>query len=1525
MYTIRQLIIDLIFVSAVLCTLNLQAGTHVKTDLSTIVSQEMCIDELFQLDANTYDQSVLRVSFEDNGVETKYEVVVTSTGEAYILKDNTFEVQPITYTSGDYFSASLKEGVFEIFQNSTSIYKRNITSTTAYQTSSAVVEDKLKPVVFDYIDGFCDDNGELKKCNAIGWGNTGFVSKNILKQADDGEIRWVVEDLNKVKMIGLGSYTTSKYYRDIDYAVYQSSNSFKVYESGGHKLTYSTALKIGDVIRIKKESGLIKYYLNEIQIYLSKTSVNKDLYVLGDYHSVDYKLDDIEASFTEEYELYTTATVTKRTDEIKWVNLKDYGYSSTYNGMVSTSRTPFALSENYYQASLEHDFISVKPNIDQLFDASNKGRDVDAIIGLTEFNSGMFLREDLSPSEILIGFNFVGKKDGSELIYIIENGRIIKEILNHSKGDQYKFKIDGNKVSIIKESDGKEQGFHAVEINPNSKHVFYQGAEFKDSPFIDVNIDGFSNETDFIKYTYKNDGDRKFLESYEFDIKKIVEETNQKEITHRIGWHNLSNIKGFNSLTTVREALYQEDVKQVAYGESAFRFDPTKSFKVSFIYSGGEYSIGSKPLYSSSLDPLLSGLHISGGQISLVNNGATSNTTSIQSGSLVELVFDGNGNMALELGGGQIGSSVQLPAYVLNLGLNLTQGNIPSAMTVSAITPPAAAATSSQVVNLAHDVFQENYNSDCSAPGDLQFRLVPTQQGLHQIKIYDYDASTTASIYQFPINVQSLNQTYVHQFPQNIEPGVYSYRIYYPNGVVESTYFSVGTTVEWNENNSNANNVDFIEQNYTSNPSLSFLIPTGAGAYSKSLNVVSNDQSFSQSFPVIVGVNDAYEMEVSGGSGLVSTTRIVSTSNSATIECYLNGSSTPYATFPVTQNGIVEQVFVMAAPGFYKVNWYYSDYGYRELIANTGVIPVSSSTVNLNIKWLQGSVLPLKGFLASYCSGPPTISGVVASSKLKLFECAPERKLWYYKSESESYDNPSQCPSYGVEFELQNLQPNTDYKVNSFQISGSVVLNYSEITSNQTNGQPYSLNYQFTTDANGKTTQPIVINAFVAQQIYDNSLKMELFNASTGQFNLYDFTITDPNSGITENLSNCYNYRAIYYDCFYDEEGSMEVKRNSEEYPLVPNYEWSDNSLNESAFNGELETGCYTVSLDYDLVCGLPDVGLPYKIAAKTIWADLGTNTEQISSTPTYTQPEQYIENTGGAVTYAKSLNALDYTLNGLIWYRNVYDNTQSGSFGYFHAATNTYYGIIISQNTNPSTGYTHTLRVYIENTNGSGYYTVLNNTPIDLNQFEFIEFIKENANGTDETGGVNLKVNIYPEFSTSNGVVTPRNSYTFPVSGLGSQSSYQLFASPSANSKLGEFGLNFCPPPVEKYFALMSRNLHDGRHELKTCIDKDGYTQCPIEIKNDCGLISELHLLKFKFDEVYYRSLSPSETLDFEIRDYQNNIVLSSADNLPNTIVKLGDNRYQLSMNTLNSTHPYYTLIVKNAKNEKRYLRFKK
>ena len=52
----------------------------------------MCMDELFQVDAVSYDQSVLRTSYKDNGVEVKYEVVVTSSGEAYILKDNAIRV-----------------------------------------------------------------------------------------------------------------------------------------------------------------------------------------------------------------------------------------------------------------------------------------------------------------------------------------------------------------------------------------------------------------------------------------------------------------------------------------------------------------------------------------------------------------------------------------------------------------------------------------------------------------------------------------------------------------------------------------------------------------------------------------------------------------------------------------------------------------------------------------------------------------------------------------------------------------------------------------------------------------------------------------------------------------------------------------------------------------------------------------------------------------------------------------------------------------------------------------------------------------------------------------------------------------------------------------------------------------------------------------------------------------------------------------------------------------------------------------
>lgn len=1514
MHTIRKFIIDFIFISILFCSYSLQA-IESETKLFDITSKEMCIDEMFQMQTNI-DQSVLRVIYEENGVEVKHEVIVTSLGEAYILKDNSHIVKTLSYLSGDVFSAELKPDVFEIKQNNALVFSQHISSSVVYQSSSAIIEDRLYPVKYDYIDGFCDNNGVLKKCAPSGWWNAGFVSKNVLKQSEDGRIRWTIQEIDKSKMLGLGGYTTSKRYQDMDYAIFHAQYKTYIFESGNLKAT-GPVITVGDEIEIQKKSNQIKYYINDRLIYTSSTTVTDNLHILSDVSTNDARIQNVEASFTEDYQLYTTASVSKVTDQIKWNDLKHYEYSSTYNSMVSTHRTSSALSENYYQADLGHSAVSIEPDLSTFFTPKHINRDFSVIVGVKQFEPGNYLENEISHDRMSCGFVFERSR-GNQRVFVLKNGAIERELMPFQQGSKYRVYIDGTRLNLEVELGGVYKDYYSYQIDAGKKYVVYQGTREVDVPLLDVNIDGFE-AVDFVSYSYNYDGEDNLLQTNNGDIQAVLSETQQEDILHKIGWHNLSNIKGFNSSVTVREQLEQDDVNIAAYGESAMRFNPTDEFKISFIYSGGEYAIGSKTLLSSPLNPMISGFNISGGNISLVNNGVSSNTTSITSGSNISLLFNGNSTMSLQVNGSAIGSPVTLPTSVLNLGLNINQGTIQNSFLASAVsTPPAPAAAA--MVGVSHDIFQGHYLSDCIAPGNIEFRLQPAITGDYLIRVYDFDVNNTVPIYEpsSPIHVTNTNLTYTHTIQTSLLPGVYRYSLLYPNGVVENTYFSVGTPVKWNENNSNASNVDFIETDYLATPSLSHIIPTGVGAYSESHNEASTGKSFSQSMPVTLGTPGEYEMEVTDGTNEVARTKVISTGGSAIVECYISGVTTPYATFPVSQNGTIEQIFIMAAPNFYKVGWYYTHSGYRELQTNTNVINIPSSTVNLDLRWLGGTNIQLKGFEASYCASIPTVS-IVSKSELILFECAPERKLWYYKNKLVDYDNPYQCPSYGVKFELENLQASTMYTVNSFQIAGGTVLSYGNISSVPSN----SINYNsFTTDANGKTTLPITINAFVAQEIFDGALQIELKNHSTGLLELYDFAITDPNSAISENLAYCYNYKSMFYDCLYDEEGDIEVKRILQTFPQVPDYDWSDDAQNETTLNEDLETGCYTVGLGYDAVCGLPEVYLPYKIAAQTVWADLGTNNISVNPNPTYAEAKTDLSNTGGTVSNAISLNALDHTIDGLIWYRNVYEDDQVGSFGYYNEEFNTYFGVSISPHLNPEDGYTHTLRVYIEKP--GVYYNVLNTGPIDLNRYEFIEFVKENVNGADELGGINLILNIYPEFSTTSGAVTPRNTYSFSTTPLTTES-YQLFASPGLNSKLGEFGLNFCPPPIDKYFALMSRTLHDGRHELKTCLDKDGYSECPMEIKNDCGLIEGLDILKFKFDEDYYRSISPTEILDFEVRDYQNNVVLSSASGLPNTLVKLGDNRYQLSMSTLNSIHPFYTLTVKNAKNEKRYLRFKK
>jgi RHS repeat-associated protein len=105
------------------------------------------------------------------------------------------------------------------------------------------------------------DNSLFKAGTGTSW-NASAASHNLLEELSDGSIEFVLGDIGNHYMVGLSHTNVDVSYNTIRYALFIHSNgNVYIYESGASRGAFGTLTK-GDVFRLSRENGQIKYYQN---------------------------------------------------------------------------------------------------------------------------------------------------------------------------------------------------------------------------------------------------------------------------------------------------------------------------------------------------------------------------------------------------------------------------------------------------------------------------------------------------------------------------------------------------------------------------------------------------------------------------------------------------------------------------------------------------------------------------------------------------------------------------------------------------------------------------------------------------------------------------------------------------------------------------------------------------------------------------------------------------------------------------------------------------------------------------------------------------------------------------------------------------------------------------------------------------------------------------------------------------------------------------------------------------------------
>ncbi|HVU57102.1 MAG TPA: T9SS type A sorting domain-containing protein [Puia sp.] len=106
----------------------------------------------------------------------------------------------------------------------------------------------------------------LSKFQSSNW-DGGAGSWNTV--SNNGYLQFTATETNTARMVGLSTSYAGSNYTTIQYAWYLTSGgSLQIYESGSYRGSFGT-YATGDVLKISVESGVVKYYKNEVLQYIS--------------------------------------------------------------------------------------------------------------------------------------------------------------------------------------------------------------------------------------------------------------------------------------------------------------------------------------------------------------------------------------------------------------------------------------------------------------------------------------------------------------------------------------------------------------------------------------------------------------------------------------------------------------------------------------------------------------------------------------------------------------------------------------------------------------------------------------------------------------------------------------------------------------------------------------------------------------------------------------------------------------------------------------------------------------------------------------------------------------------------------------------------------------------------------------------------------------------------------------------------------------------------------------------------------
>jgi hypothetical protein len=144
----------------------------------------------------------------------------------------------------------------------------------------------------------------ITKNVALGWCNTGGISKNKLKSGRNGYVEYKIERITSFQMyLGLADYNTNACNTSIKFAIFQDNSTFRVSESGVTKYSLTSGLQVNDIVGVERVGTNVYYYRIRSGVksvlYTSILTINpnEDLYADFSINTASSTMKEIRTSF----------------------------------------------------------------------------------------------------------------------------------------------------------------------------------------------------------------------------------------------------------------------------------------------------------------------------------------------------------------------------------------------------------------------------------------------------------------------------------------------------------------------------------------------------------------------------------------------------------------------------------------------------------------------------------------------------------------------------------------------------------------------------------------------------------------------------------------------------------------------------------------------------------------------------------------------------------------------------------------------------------------------------------------------------------------------------------------------------------------------------------------------------------------------------------------------------------------------------------------------------------------------------